>query len=75
MNNAYYPLDSIFFTRTCNFGGASDVPRAVQRLHYDRAAGTGRLHATDLPAGGLSLDAGLLGLWRRGLLLGAGHMG
>ena len=42
---------------------------------HDRAAGTGRLLATDLPTGRLSLDAGLLGLWRRRLLLGAGHMG
>src|SRR5579863_9023137 len=74
MKNAHSPFDSIFSTRTCDFGGASGVPRAVQRVHHDRAAGTGRLFATDLPAGRLSLDAGLLGLWRRGLLLGTGHM-
>ena len=44
-------------------------------FYHSRAAGDSGVHATDLSGSQLHLDTRLLGVGRRRLLLGAGHVG
>jgi hypothetical protein len=55
---------SFDFARTFAGGFAGGFYSAGGGVDYDRSAGAGGLRAAYLPASGLFMDAGLLGLWR-----------
>src|SRR5271165_316428 len=72
MQNAYHPFA---FASTFDAGHSGLFVGAVRRVDHDRSARDTCVRAADGPLRRLFVDARLLGIWRSGLLLGAGYVG